>query len=152
MTLDVSDCLIPYHGHGVTFDYPDIWQVTEEFDEDDESVLIVVTVDETCFWTVKVMPTCPSPVDVVESCVTGFREEYDEIEVDSIRTSLAEMPSTGRFVRFQCFELLNSACLLCVRYEEFSLLCWWQGTDHELHSVRPVLDQMTASVRILNLL
>jgi hypothetical protein len=152
MVPDVSDCIVPYHGHGIVFDYPDVWEVTEEYDESDDSMLITVTVDETCFWSVRVMPECPAPIDVVESCVTGYREEYGEIEAMGTQQSLAEMPATGRVVQFECFELLNTASLLCVRYEEFSLLCWWQGTDHELQSLRPIMDQMTGSVRILNLL
>jgi hypothetical protein len=152
MTPDVSDCIVSYEGNSVSFQYPEVWELDEQIDEDDGSVLIMITVDDTCFWALKVMPECPSPTDVVESCVTGYREEYEEVEASQVNPTLAEMPATGRDVEFTCFELINTALLLSVRCEEFTLLNWWQGTDHELESLRPILDQMTSSVRIISFL
>ena len=65
---------------------------------------------------------------------------------------LAEMPAFCREVEFSCFELLNSVALSSVRSSKMTLLVWWQGTDHELESTRPILDGITQSVRILDLL
>ncbi|MEZ6062771.1 MAG: hypothetical protein R3C19_20700 [Planctomycetaceae bacterium] len=143
------DCLATYRNHGVQFDYPDVWTLDEQCDGD---VMITVSTEGTCFWALRILPACPSPPDVVNSCVEGFRQEYGDVEVTESDCRLAEMPAFSRELSFECLELLNSAGLHSVRTSEFTLLVWWQGTDHELQPIRRVFDGMTASVRALALL
>ncbi|MFN8706108.1 MAG: hypothetical protein ACK526_03590 [Planctomyces sp.] len=151
MTLDVSDCLTPYEAHGIRFLYPDIWEITEETDADGD-IVITVTSDGTCFWTLRILPGCPSPPDVVRSCIEAFREEYDELDESPSQIRISEMPAYARDLEFSCLELLNTASLSSVRSSDMTLLIWWQGTDHELQEIRPILEQITESVQILSLL
>ena len=145
MNLDLSDCIVPYNKHGVVFLYPDIWQIEEETDGED--VIITVSSTGTCFWTLRIIQTSPAPPQAVESCVTAFQEEYEDAEVEQVNAALAEMPAYSRDVSFFCMELLNTAALRSVRTSDFTLLVWWQATSAELDELRPVLDQMTESVR-----
>lgn len=138
--------MLVYDNHGVRFAYPDIWEIEEL--NDDGDIVITVSSENTCFWTLRLLPGCPSPTQVVDSCVQGFQEEYPEAEVEACEAQLAEMPAAARDLEFFCMELLNSAVLRCVRTSDFSVLVWWQGTSHELQETRPILDMMTASVRI----
>ena len=147
VTLDLSACLTRYEGHGVGFEYPDIWELTVE--AVDRDVLLTVSADGVCFWALRILGECPGADEVIESCVAAFRDEYDDIEVQESRGVLAELPAVCREVEFSCFELLNSVSLSCVRSSEMSLLAWWQGTDHELTEIRAVFDRITQSVRIL---
>lgn len=151
MVRATRDTFLRYSGHGVQFDYPSDWQLQEE-PTDSGGVMLMVAADDSCFWTLRVMPDRPAPDSVVESCVTGFREEYGEIDISDPDARLAEMPCAARDVEFSCFELLNTAVLRSVRCTDFTLLVWWQGTDHELQSLRGVLDSMTSSLRIGSLL
>ena len=146
---DVS-CLVPYERHGVTFEYPGYWELTEE--AEDADILITVSGDTSCFWALRILHGCPRPDEVVNSCVEAFREEYDDMEVTDAGGVLAEMPAVCRELEFSCFELLNSVSLSSVRSSRMTLLAWWQGTDHELTDVRQILDRITQSVRILDLL
>ncbi|MEJ7590568.1 MAG: hypothetical protein WKF77_03410 [Planctomycetaceae bacterium] len=150
MSLNDASCLVPYEGHGITFEYPGYWEISEEVDDTD--VLITVLTDNSCFWALRILHGCPRPDEVVNSCIEAFKEEYDEAEVTESGGVLAEMPAFCREVEFSCFELLNSVALSSVRSSKMTLLVWWQGTDHELESTRPILDRMTQSVRILDLL
>ncbi len=146
MHIDFQDCLVSYHKHGIRFDYPDIWEITEEADGGD--VLITVSGSETCFWTLRILPGCPPPPQAVQSCVEAFTEEYDEVEVEEPDVSLAEMPACSRDLTFFCLELMNSVGLRSVRTMNFTLLVWWQGTHHELTECQPMIDHITNSVRI----
>lgn len=139
-----------FERHGVAFDYPDAWELNE-VPQEDSGVLLTLGADDSCFWSVRILPECPAPADVVESCVAGFRDEYEDLDVYRVEGRLAEMPSVGRDLEFSCFELMNTAALRCVRCAEFTLLVWWQGTDHELQSLRSVLERITSTVRILSL-
>jgi hypothetical protein len=150
MSLNDASCLVPYDGHGITFEYPGYWELSEEIDDTD--VLITVSADNSCFWALRILHGCPRPDEVVNSCIEAFKEEYDDPEVTESGGVLAEMPAFCREVEFSCFELLNSVALCSVRSSSMTLLVWWQGTDHELESIRPILDRMTQSVRILDLL
>ncbi|MEO2016857.1 MAG: hypothetical protein ABGZ53_21075 [Fuerstiella sp.] len=145
MNIDFHDCLAPYNDHGVMFLYPDIWQLDEETDGQD--IMITVSTAGICFWTLRIIPTSPAPPQAVETCVTAFQEEYDDAEVENVNSMLAEMPAYSRDVTFFCMELLNTAALRSVRTSDFTLLVWWQATSQELDDLRPMLDEMTESVR-----
>lgn len=145
-----TDVLATWQGEGVRFDYPDIWELDEQRDGDD--VIVTVSTEGTCFWTLRILPGCPPPPDVVESCIEGYRQEYGEIESSETECRVAEMPAWSRELSFECLELLNTAGLHSVRTSDFTLLVWWQGTDHELQPLRRVFEGMTGSVRALALL
>jgi len=147
MTIENSECLIRYEGHGVRFDYPGFWELTEERDGHD--VVITITADGTCFWVLRILADNPPAEDVVNSGVEALQEEYDEAEVEVVATTLAQLPAFCREVGFSCFELLNSVSLTSVRISGRTLLVWWQGTDHELGEIRPLFEQLTQSVRIV---
>ena len=144
--VDIGDCLAHYENHGVEFIYPDIWMVDEQ--QDDGDIIITVSQSETCFWTLRIMPACPLPPQVVNQCVEVFEEEYDDVEIEVTDCELAGMPAYSRDLDFFCLELMNSTGLRSVRATDFSLLVWWQGTHHELEEARPVIDQMTLSVQV----
>lgn len=144
--VDIGDCLAHYHNFGVEFIYPDVWEVDEQ--QADGDIVITVSSSETCFWTLRIMPACPMPPQVVSSCVEAFEDEYDEVEISPADCELAGMPAYSRDLDFFCMELMNSVGLRSVRAAGFSLLVWWQGTHHELEDNRRVFDQMTLSVRI----
>lgn len=149
MIPDFQEHLNQYEGNGVQFDYPGYWELTEEQDGND--VLLTVSADSSCFWALRILRDCPRPEEVVTSCVAAFEEEYDDAELHDVKDELAGMPACSREIQFSCFELLNSAVLSCVRANDMSLLAWWQGTDHELESIRPIFEQISRSVRINSL-
>ena len=150
MNIDFNDCIVPYSNHGVVFLYPDIWQLEEETEGED--VIITVSTTGTCFWTLRILSASPPPPQVVESCVTAYQEEYEDAEFENVSCQLAEMPAYARDVNFFCMELMNMAALRSVRTSDFTLLVWWQGTSDDLEELRPVLEQMTESVRATALL
>lgn len=151
MNIPIESSLVPYEKHGVRFFYPDIWELEEAAGEDDD-IVISVSSDGTCFWTLHILHNSPPPPQVIDSCVAAFVEEYDDAEATSAERKLAEMPAAAQDVEFACFEMMNTASLQSVRTSDFTLLVLWQGTDHELDEYRQLLEYMTASVRADSLL
>ncbi|MCA9064459.1 MAG: hypothetical protein KDA96_15415 [Planctomycetaceae bacterium] len=151
MNPDFSELLSRYQNHGVIFDYPGFWKLHEEQDDSGE-ILITVAVDETAFWMLRILPACPPPSEVVHTCVAAFEDEYEDVEHTHEHAQLAQMPASASEVSFSCHDLLNTAWLSAVRISDFTVLVWWQGTDHELEEHRRVFEFMTASVRIRSLL
>jgi len=147
MDLNPSECLTVYEGHGVQFAWPGYWELSEETDGDD--VMITVSADSSCFWTLRILAGHYGVEEVLNSCVDALREDYDDTEVSVCAGTLAQRPAAGREVSFSCFELLNSAAFTCVHASGRILLVWWQGTDHELEGIRPLFEQITQSVRTL---
>ncbi len=150
MTIDFQNCLVEYAKHGVQFSYPDIWEIDEQLDGTD--IVITVSSVGTCFWTLRILHGSPPPPQAVESCVEAFKDEYEDVEVTEPDCAVAEMPAYSRDLEFVCMELTNTAALRSVRTTDFTLLVWWQGTDHELEECRVMLDHMTDSIRAVTLI
>lgn len=150
MNIPIEASLIPFQKHGIQFQYPDIWDLEEAGEEDD--IVLTISSDGTCFWTLHLLHQCPPPDQVIESCVAAFTEEYDDAETTPIERRLAEMPAIAQEVEFSCFEMMNTASLQSVRTTDFTMLVLWQGTDHELEEYRQLLEYMTSSVRADSLL
>lgn len=151
MDLPIEASLVQFRKHGIRFHYPDIWQLEEGGLEDDD-IVITVSSDGTCFWSIHILSNSPPPPQAIESCVAAFTDEYEDAEVTPVERWLAEMPSYAREVEFSCYELMNTASMQSVRTGDFTLLVLWQGTDHELKEYQSLLELMTDSVRADSLL
>ena len=118
---------------------------------DGRDIVVSVSSERTCFWTVRIFVDAPPPPGVVQSCLAAFGEEYDDCEVTSVHSRLVEMPAFGRDVQFSCLDFLNTVALRSVRTTCFTLLVWWQGTDDEVAEYQNLLEQMTQSLRVMDL-
>lgn len=150
MSFEFQDVLVPYRKNGVYFEYPDIWELTEQVVDND--TVISVSASETCFWLLRIVSDCSPPPQVVEACMSAFREEYDDLEEDTPDTSLAEMPAAAADATFFCMDMMNSIGLRSVRTMDFTLLLWWQSTHLELEENQDALQHMSQSVRLESML
>ena len=136
-----------YDADGVRFAYPESWQLTRE-GEEAGVVVLTVSGDGTSFWTLAIYPGTITPVELVESAVAAFREEYEEADVYPIEGALCGFPCEGRDVEFVCLELINTASLRAFESPGFTAVVLFQGTDHELRETRPVLEAITNSLAL----
>ena len=144
--MNFEDCLNTWQGHGLKFEYPDIWDVSHEADDGD--TIVTVTLSDTCFWLIRILPACPPPPQVVQSCIDAYDEEYEEVESEKVDCSLAGLPAYARNLSFFCLELMNNVGLRSVRTMDFTLLLLWQGTHHEMAEFHEGIDRMTQSIRV----
>ena len=133
-----------FAGNGVRFRYPELWELTEQQNED--GVAMTVSGPGTSFWTLQLFFDAPAPEHVISQAVEAFRGEYDEFDFYPVSGELCGRPASGGDVEFVCLELINSAFLRAVQTERFTALVLFQGTDTELEETRKTLDAITASL------
>ena len=132
-----------YSGHGIRFRYPGTWELTEE--EDDRDAVVSVSSPETSFWTVSLLGGRPDPKRVIREVLETFRGEYAELDEYEATAKIQDKDCEARDLQFVQYELINSAFLRAFEAGPWTALILYQGTDHELEDVRPVLEAISAS-------
>lgn len=140
-----SDPMAVYVNHGIRFQYPSGWEITEQMN--DEETSITVQSEGTSFWTLVLIKSRPDPEEVLESVVEAFELDYEEVDVIVYVGSLSGFATMGRDLDFVCYDLVNSAVLRAFQTSEKTVLVLFQGTDHELVSTRSQLDAISASLK-----
>lgn len=136
-----------YHERGVRFAYPSDWTLADE--PSDEKVEVTVQSDGTTFWTLAVFADGPDPAELVGSAVAAYRADYPDADVYPTEEEPGPFgPVVTGELEFVLFELIAAAWVRSYRVGERTVLILFQGADQELQTRRPVLDAMTASVRI----
>lgn len=135
-----------YDDDGVRFTYPEDWALSR--DEQDREVTLTVSDEGASFWTLSLY-TEQTPAEVViETAVDAFREEYQELDVYETDGSLCGFPVESRTIEFVCLELINTAVLQAFTTPGFTVLIYYQGTDHELVETRETLEKITRSLSL----
>ena len=135
-----------YQAHGVTFRYPSIWEVSEQARPDE--LTITVSSPETAFWSVTLLYERPAALSVVQAALEAFDEEYDQLDIYTVKETLCERPTVARDVEFFCLELLNSAWLRAFTTNGATVLVLYQATDLELDRVGDIFDAISQSLTI----
>ena len=134
-----------FSGHGVRFRYPEMWELTEQ--ANDDGVSMTLSSPGTTSWTLQIFFDSPAPQDVISQAVEAFQAEYDESDFYPLQGELCGRPWCGGDFEFVCLELLNSAFLRAFQTEQFTALVLYQGTDLELEETRDTLVAITESLR-----
>ena len=134
-----------YTSHGVTFQYPSDWELSET--DEGGQITVSVSSPRTAFWTMSLFLDCPEPDDVVEAVLDAFREEYAEMDDYASRSRLCEGPTVARDIDFVCLELLNSARVRACRAGAFTVMVLYQWTEAEKDEILPILEKITGSVK-----
>ncbi len=136
-----------HNDRGVRFRYPSDWSLIDE--STDDKIEVTVQSDGTAFWTLAVFAGGPEPADLVESAVAVYRADYPDADVYPAEQEAGPFgPVVTCEVEFVLFELIAAAAVRSYRVGDRSVLVLHQGSDQELETRRPVLNAMTASVRI----
>jgi hypothetical protein len=133
-----------YEAHGLRFDYPGGWELSEQSAGRD--VTLTVQSEGTCYWSVSLLADRPAADRVLQSAIVAFEQEYPEVDVYPARDEHIAGPHEAKDLQFFQFELVNSAFLRAFPRGSRTVLVIYQGTDHELETVKPQLEQITASL------
>lgn len=136
-----------FHAHGLRFEYPATWSAVDESSE--EKTAVTVQSNGSTFWTVAVFSDGPQPERVLESAIAAYRDDYPELDVYPSETrSEPRGTVVGRDLEFVCLELIAAARIEAFQSGDATVMVLFQGSDAELASHRPLLDAMTASVKV----
>lgn len=137
-----------YSKHGIRFQYPAEWDVSEQ--REDGQLSVTVASQHTSFWTVTLLTDRPDPEDIVAAALSAFEEEYDELDVYPSKARVCRRPTIARDIDFVCLELLNVARLRAFRTPDFTVFVLYQGTDNEFDEAGPLLEKITKSLAFEN--
>ena len=133
-----------YDRHGITFQYPADWEVSEQ--EQGDECLITVSGPGTSFWSVGLFRDRPSPDLVLETALAAFKDEYPDLDAYDVDDELLSQPTMGYDIEFFCLELVNTARIRSFLAQDFTVLVLCQADDTELESSDPLFEEMSRSL------
>ena len=126
-----------------SFRYPGYWEIEEQRTED--GLTVTVSTDEGSFWMLTLMEGAVDAVEMLESAVAAFTDEYEQIDVYE-REDHPELGWSRQEVEFECTDFIVTAILQAIQLPEFTLLLVMQGQDQEIENYRATFDAMTATL------
>lgn len=133
-----------YDRHGITFQYPADWEVSEQ--EQGDECLITVSGPGTSFWSVGLFRDRPHPDLVLETALAAFQDEYPDLDSYQAEDEILDQPTSGIDLEFFCLELVNTARIRSFLAKDFTVLVMCQADDTELATAQPFFDDMTKSL------
>ena len=133
-----------YEKDGLRFAYPDNWTID---DEETGSAAAAATVNspQTAFWTVMLYEGLRNTQELADCVLEALQSEYPQLEVDRIDSPDDDVGCEYQ-LSFCYFDLLNTATIRSFHDRDRTFLVLTQAEDHELATVEPVFDAMTASL------
>jgi hypothetical protein len=128
---------------GVRFQYPESW--TLEAAEDAEGNDVTVFSPGGAFWSLTIHEN-GDPELLAERAVAAMREEYDELDCETVTDSIAGQELTAYDLNFYCLDLTNTAQIRAYRRGERSFLLIWQAEDREFDLFAPIFRAIATSL------
>ncbi|GAB4138212.1 MAG: hypothetical protein Tsb009_06180 [Planctomycetaceae bacterium] len=135
-----------YNSHGVSFGYPDDWELREEISA--EEITLTISSPGTSFFSITLYYEQPKPAELLETAIETFRSEYEEMDAYPVEQTIWVYDAEGYDLDFVSLDLVNLALLRSFQTEQFTVLIYGQsgGTERELF--RTAWDAMTNGFRI----
>jgi len=129
---------------GITFQYPDNWELDEEDALSGRRSVTVVSPGG-AFWSISVHPGSTDPVILAEAAVDAMKAEYRELEAEITRETVAGREMVGYDLSFYYLDLTNTASVRCIRTDRATYTLFCQAEDREFEKLHAVFRAMTAS-------
>lgn len=147
-----------YDKLGIRFQYPENWLLDEteapegelSFDEmssgSAEGHSVSVHSPNGAFWTLVMHPERPDPARLAEAVLAAMRQEYDQLDAETVSETVAGCDLQGYDLNFFCLDLTNTSWVRAGQNDQSSFVLLCQAEDREFSKVRPVFEAMTASL------
>lgn len=134
-----------YENLGVSFLYPENWQIVDE-EPDDWPRGVSVQSPEGGYWELKIYPSLTDRDQLVNEVLTAMRQEYEGLESDAVSEDIVDVPAVGYNLSFFCLDLLviSRVRSLDVGTRTYLLTC--QAENREFEREGPVFDAITRSL------
>ncbi len=130
---------------GISFQYPDNWTLDEE-DALAGRKSVTVYSPGGAFWSLAVHPRSADPAQLAQAAVDALREEYEQIEQEDARETLAGHEMVGYDLNFFYLDLTSTAQIRCLKTDQATYTIFCQGEDREFDAVHLVFQAMTTSL------
>ena len=132
-----------YDNFGVKFLYPENWDLAEDVADDPKSISLQTPGGG--FWSLHVYEGEQSVDALVDEVMDNIREEYSDVEQESVSEQFGETEAFGFDLNFICLDFVVAAEVRCGTHlgRSFVVLC--QAEDTEFEKVGPVFKAITHS-------
>ncbi len=130
---------------GLSFQYPENWTLDEQ-DAVEGCQSVTVYSPGGGLWSVSVHPPSTDPVQLAETAVTAMRDEYEGLEVQETRETVAGYDLIGYDLSFFYLDLTNTATVRCIRTDQSTYSIFCEADDCEFDRVGRVFEAMTTSL------
>lgn len=135
-----------YTGHDIIFQYPTDWILTE--DEADGEVTVSLQTPGAAFWSLTVFDDRPAAEDVLGAVLNAYRDEYPELDIYAVSTTVCRLPAEACDLDFVCLDLVSSAALRSFESLTRTFLIVYQGPDRELERFQGDFERVTLSLTL----
>jgi len=129
---------------GITFQYPDNWQLDEEELRAGQSAVTVFSPGG-AFWSVA-MHTSADPARMAQAALDAMRKEYEGLEAEPVDETIAGHKLIGFDLNFFYLDLTNTAVIRSLRVDGTTYTIFFQSEDGEYREIGLVFAAMTVSL------
>ena len=133
-----------FSDYGVSFEYPDDWEVDTQEAERERSVF--VQGPGSAFALISVLDGRPTTGHVLDTAENALKSEYEDCEVDEPAAEMAGVDADARDVDFTCHDLVSTARLRAVQGATQTVLLMGQRADIEADEADPVFERIAATL------
>ena len=145
-----------YEGYGLSFRYPEDWELTESRGEDGGHTVHVQS-DGTAFWSLNLSEGVLQPDEVFEAVAGGLEGFYDDIERHHVEDPVCIGGTVGVASTLECvcheLPVIAEAVVFHYPHEgtDYTALVLAQYADVESDEFEILLERMTASIALRTL-
>jgi hypothetical protein len=133
-----------YERQGVSFLYPENWNVADESD-DGWPRTVSVESPEGGYWALHIYPPPFRPDDLCEQALAAMQAEYEGLEFDEISEEIFEHHAVGFDLSFFCLDFLVTCRIRSFRAGGHAILLISQAESREFDRQQPVYAALTKS-------
>jgi hypothetical protein len=131
---------------GISFQYPENWQLDEGEVRAGQSAVTVYSPGG-AFWSVALhTASTTGPAQMAEAALDTMRKEYEELDAEPVRETVAGHDLVGYDLNFFCLDLTNTACIRTLREDGTTYTIFFQAEDREYDEIGPVFEAMTLTL------
>jgi hypothetical protein len=131
---------------GISFQYPENWQLDEEDIRAGQSAVTVYSPGG-AFWSVALhTASTAGPAQMAQAALDAMRKEYDDLDAEPAGETVAGHELVGFDLNFFCLDLTNTACIRALRVNGTTYTIFFQAEDREYNEIKPVFTAMTLTL------
>jgi hypothetical protein len=131
---------------GISFQYPENWQLDEDEIRAGQSAVTVYSPGG-AFWSVALhTASTAGPAKMAEAALDTMRKEYDDLDAEPVRETIAGHDLVGFDLNFFCLDLTNTACIRALRADHTTYTIFFQAEDREYSDISTVFAAMTLTL------
>lgn len=136
-----------FQNFGVTFLYPENWQLADESGEVDAGPkTISVQSPSGGFWSLHVYEPGTDPLDLASQVKLTMEGEYEGLEAFAASSEFGKATLVGYDMDFYCLDFVITAQVRSVRVGKRTFVVFCQAETRDFEKLAPVFNAMTVSL------